>query len=182
MSGLKKFVYVIYGIIVLLTVFLTYLMIFDYGGITQSLRSISGEEWFYYLLTVLAIITAIGAFIFFIVGIAAPSLKNYLRDTDKMGELYISKAAIESNVRSTANQYPEVRDTNVEVDIKNGETPSIYAYLDCGSSDQAVGLDALGTELKAEVKRSLEEFTGYPVSNVKVKFFDIKKNNNRRVV
>lgn len=182
MSGLRKFVYAVYGIIVLLTVFLSYFLIFDYGGITQSLRSISGEEWFYYLLTVISITTAIGALIFFIVGIAAPSFKNYLRDTDKMGELYISKAAIESNVRSTANQYPEVRDTNVDVDIKNGETPSIYAAVDCGISVQAVGLDTLGNEIKAELKRSLEEFTGYPVSNVKVKFFDIKKNNNRRVV
>lgn len=157
-------------------------MIFDYGSITQGLRNISGEEWFYYLLTVLSIITALGGLIFFILGLAAPSLQNYLRDEDKMGELYIAKSAIESHVRSTANQYPEVRNTKVDVDIRNGDSPSIHANLDCGVSDQTIGLDALGNEIKAEVKRSLEEFTGYPVSNVKVKFFDFKKNNNQRVV
>lgn len=176
MKSWEKFLRVIFALIILLTVFFSYFMIFDYGAISRRLIMVYREDWFFYFFTTICALTALFALFYIIRAAVAPSVKDYLVDEDKEGKLLITKSAIESNVRSAANSFSAVRETRSDIDIINGDDPKIKASLKCavpGGTD----LKGLGENIKDRVKLSLENFTGYTVESVNVEFHDF--NNNR---
>lgn len=181
MKSWKKFIFIVFGIVLLLSVFLTYFLIFDFGSVSHYLLRMVNTLGYFYLLSGLSAIVVLGAIIMILGALTAPSLKNYLKDSDKNGEIYITKAALESNVRSTANSFPQVRNTMTDVHIVQGKNPQIRTKVNCGVID-ASDLNHLGKEIQGRIKEQLENFTGYPVKDVEVKFYDIRKNANQRVV
>ncbi len=167
--------------ILLLTLFVSYFIIFDYGSLTEQLRAYGQEDWFYYFLTTITIISGLLGLYLLIRVIVSPSLTNYIIDRDKSGEILITSRALESNVLSTLDRHPEVRNAQVDVKVKNSGNNEIRTKLLCGVY-QGEDLNVLGETIKQEVKEGLEKFTGYPVEMVDVKFYDIKLDTNRRVV
>lgn len=180
-KGWKKFLLIIFAIVLLLTVFFTYFLIFDFGSVSRYLYQWVNTAEYFYLLTALSGIVTLGAVIMILRAALAPSLKSYLKDSDKDGEMYITKAALESNVRSTANSFSEVRNTMTDVKIIQGQNPKIRTKVNCGVLN-AQDLNHLGKEIQGRIKEQLENFTGYPVESVEVKFYDMKKDTNQKVV
>lgn len=181
MKRWRKWVNAIFAIALLLTIFCAYFLVYDYGDVTATLGSYKTQSWFYYCFTVLAIISALFALIIFIRAIALPTINNYVIDKDKSGEMLLTSHAIENNVISTVNKYPEIRNSKADVKVNNGKGHEITAKVICGIYD-GENINSLGEIIKNDVKESLEVFTGYPVNKVDVEFYDIKKDSNKRVV
>lgn len=177
----QKWINTILALILLLTLFVSYFIIFDYGSITDQMRTYGQQEWFYYFLTTITIISGLLGLYLLIRVIVSPSLKNYIIDKDKSGEILITSRALESNVISTLERHPEVRNAQVDVKVKNSGNNAINTKVLCGVY-QGDDLNTLGNTIQREVKESLEKFTGYPVNDVNVKFYDIKLDTNKRVV
>ena len=182
MKRWRKWVNVIFAIALLLAIFCSYFLMFDYGKVTNTLAGYYGEGWFFYFLTIVSILGALFALFIFIQAIALPTINNYLIDKDDSGEMLITSKAIENNVLTTVNKYPGVKNSSAIVKVNNGKKAhKINTKVTCGVYE-GEDLNSLGNTIKEDVANNLETFTGYPVDKVDVKFYDIKKDSNKRVV
>lgn len=181
MKRWRKWIDIIFAIALLLAIFCSYFLIYDYGDVTATLSKYQTEEWFYYFLTIVSIIGGLFALFILIKAIALPTINNYLIDKDKSGEMLITSRAIENNALTTVNKYPEVRNSRADVKVNNGKNHEITAKVICGVYD-GEDLNSLGNLIREDVAENLEVFTGYPVNKVDVEFYDIKKDSNKRVV
>lgn len=177
----QKWINVIFAIALLLAIFCSYFMIYDYGKVTTVLNNYQTKTWFFYCFTIVSILGALFALVVLIRAIALPTINNYVIDKDKSGEMLITSRAIENNVLDTVNKYPDVRESKANVKVRNGKSNEISAQVLCGVYE-GEDLNSLGSAIKEDVTDQLEIFTGYPVNRVDVKFYDIKKDSNKRVV
>lgn len=181
MKRWRKWVNVIFAIATLLVVFCSYFLLFDYGKLSEKLQSYYSKEWFFYFFTVIAILGALLALYILIRAIALPSINNYVIDENDSGKMLITSKAIVDNVLSTVSKNAEIRQTDAIVKVQNGKSKEINTVVKCGVYE-VENLNALGNTIKENVAQSLEKFTGYPVNQVDVEFYDIKKDSNKRVV
>lgn len=177
----KKWFNAILSIILLLTLFTTYFMIFDYGEVTYYLVNLSSKTWFFYFLTTITIISGLIGLYILIRAIVSPTLKNYIVDKDEAGRILISQNALESNVKTTLGKYGKVRNSQVDVVVNESNSNEITANIQCGVY-AGEELALLGSQIQRDVKDELEKFSGYPVKEVKVEFYDIKSDSDKRVV
>lgn len=182
MKRWQKWVQVIFAIATLLVIFCSYFLLFNYGKVTTRLRGYFGQEWFFYFLTVVAILGALMALYIFIQALVLPTINNYVIDKDDSGEMLITSKAMENNVLTTVSRYPGIKNSSAVVKINNRKNSHrINAKVTCGVYE-GEDLNSLGNRLKEDVANHLETFTGYSVNKVDVKFYDIKKDSNKRVV
>ena len=181
MKRWRKWIDVIFAIATLLALFCSYFLIFDYGKITTTLDNYNKQGWFYYFLTVVAILGALLALYVFIRALALPTINNYIIDKDDSGEMLITSSAILDNVLTTLSKHPEIRNADAVIKVKNGRSNEINTEVKCGVYE-GENLNSLGQMIKEDIAKSLETFTGYPVNKVDVEFYDIKKDSNKRVV
>jgi hypothetical protein len=177
----RKWINVIFAIATLLAIFCSYFLIFDYGKVSTTLDNYNKQRWFFYFLTVVAILGALLALYVFIRALALPTINNYIIDKNNSGEMLITSKAILDNVLITIRKYPEIRSSDAIVKVKNGKSNEINTKVKCGVYE-GENLNSLGQIIKEDVAQSLETFTGYPVNKVDIEFYDIKKDSNKRVV
>lgn len=181
MKRRRKWINIILSIATLLAIFCSYFLIFDYGKITTTLKNLNRQGWFYYFLTVVAILGALLALYVFIKTLALPTTNDYLIDKSDSGDMLISSRAILDNVLTTVRKYPEIRNSDAIIKVQNGDSNEINTMVKCGVYE-GENLNSLGQTIKEDIARSLETFTGYPVNKVDLEFYDIKKDSNKRVV
>ncbi len=182
MKRWRKWINVIFAIATLLAIFCSYFLVFNYGKITATLAGYLQQEWFFYFLTVVAVLGALLALYLLIQAIVLPVTNNYVIDKDNSGEMLITSKAMENNVLTTVNKYPGIKDSSAAVKVKNGKNShNIDAKIICGVYE-GENLNSLGNVMREDVAKHLETFTGYPVNKVDLKFYDIKKDSNKRVV
>lgn len=95
--------------------------------------------------------------------------------------MLITSRAVENNVYSTLENFNEVKKSDVDVRVNNGSKQEISTKVTCGVQE-GVDLNSLGNKIKNDVSSNLENFTGYPVKEVNVEFYDIKEESGKRVM
>lgn len=177
----KKWFNAILSIILLLTLFTTYFIIYDYGKVTNYLLNISTKNWFFYFLTTITIISGLIGLFMLLKAIFSPTLKNYIVDKDETGQILITQNALTSNVESTLENFRQVKNSEVNVLVNKSKSNEITADILCGVY-AGEDLATLGAAIQRSVKDELEKFSGYPVEAVKVEFYNIKSETGKRVV
>ena len=89
MKRWRKCINIIFSIATLLAIFCSYFLIFDYGKVTATLENFNRQGWFYYFLTVVAILGALLALYVFIKTLALPTTNDYLIDKSDSGDMLI---------------------------------------------------------------------------------------------
>lgn len=181
MKRWRKWINAIFSIALFLSLFCTYFLLYDYGKITARLGSYYKQEWFFYFLTVVSALAALYALFNFIRVLVLPTLNSYVIDKDEDGEMLITSRAVENNVYSTLENFNEVKKSDVDVRVNNGSKQEISTKVTCGVQE-GVDLNSLGNKIKNDVSSNLENFTGYPVKEVNVEFYDIKEELGKRVM
>lgn len=181
MKRWRKWINAIFSIALFLSLFCTYFLLYDYGKITARLGNYYKQEWFFYFLTVVSALAALYALFNFIRVLVLPTLNSYVIDKDEDGEMLITSRAVENNVYSTLENFNEVKKSDVDVRVNNGSKHEISTKVTCGVQE-GIDLNSLGNKIKNDVSSNLENFTGYPVKEVNVEFYDIKEESGKRVM
>lgn len=181
MKRWRKWVDIIFAIATLLVIFCSYFLIFDYGKVSAKLHYYYSKGWFFYFFTIVAIIGALLALYILIRAIVLPTINNYVIEENDSGQMLITSKAMLDNVLTTVRKYPEIRNSDATVKVRNGNSNEINTKVKCGVYE-GENLSSLGDAIKEDIAKSLENFTGYPVNKVDVEFYDIKKDSNKRVV
>ena len=112
---------------------------------------------------------------------SSDSLSDFLISKDKDGEVMISTDALENTVKRTVDKYEDIRTSNVNVRVNNSSEPYMNCDVEVGVRDMS-NVGGLGENIKNDIKTNLETLTGYKVKDITVKFLDLAKSTNKRVV
>ena len=93
----------------------------------------------------------------------------------------ISTDALENTVKRTVDKYEGIRTSNVNVRVNNSSEPYMNCDVEVGVRDMS-NIAGLGENIKEDIKLNLENLSGYKVKDITVKFLDLTKSTNKRVV
>lgn len=181
MSGFKKFVHILFSILLILFSLVMFFTVFNFGQVSYNLREFMMNEVCFYILAVIGALILLGALIIMFKAILSDSLSDFLISKDKDGEVMISTDALENTVKSTVNKFNDVRTSNVNVRVNNSNEPYMNCDVEVGVRDMS-NVGGLGENIKNDIKANLETLTGYKVKDITVKFLDLAKSTNKRVV
>ncbi|MDU4671903.1 MAG: alkaline shock response membrane anchor protein AmaP [Finegoldia magna] len=181
MSGFKKFVHILFSILLILFSLVMFFTVFNFGQVSYNLRELTMNEVCFYILAVIGALILIGALIIMFKAILSDNLSDFLISKDKDGEVMISTDALENTVKSTVNKFNDVRTSNVNVRVNNSNEPYMNCDVEVGVRDMS-NVGGLGETIKNDIKTNLETLTGYKVKDITVKFLDLAKSTNKRVV
>ena len=181
MSGFKKFVHILFSILLILFSLVMFFTVFNFGQVSYNLRELTMNEVCFYRLAVIGALILIGALIIMFKAILSDNLSDFLISKDKDGEVMISTDALENTVKSTVNKFNDVRTSNVNVRVNNSNEPYMNCDVEVGVRDMS-NVGGLGENIKNDIKANLETLTGYKVKDITVKFLDLAKSTNKRVV
>lgn len=181
MSGFKKFVHILFSILLILFSLVMFFTVFNFGQVSYNLRELMMNEVCFYILAVIGALILLGALIIMFKAILSDSLSDFLISKDKDGEVMISTDALENTVKSTVNKFNDVRTSNVNVRVHNSNEPYMNCDVEVGVRDMS-NVGGLGENIKNDIKANLETLTGYKVKDITVKFLDLAKSTNNRVV
>ena len=181
MSGFKKFVHILFSILLILFSLVMFFTVFNFGQVSYNLRELMMNEVCFYILAVIGALILLGALIIMFKAILSDSLSDFLISKDKDGEVMISTDALENTVKSTVNRFNDVRTSNVNVRVNNSNEPYMNCDAEVGVRDMS-NVGGLGENIKNDIKTNLETLTGYKVKNITVKFLDLAKSTSKRVV
>ena len=181
MSGFKKFVHILFSILLILFSLVMFFTVFNFGQVSYNLRELMMNEVCFYILAVIGALILLGALIIMFKAILSDNLSDFLISKDKDGEVMISTDALENTVKSTVNRFNDVRTSNVNVRVNNSNEPYMNCDVEVGVRDMS-NVGGLGENIKNDIKTNLETLTGYKVKDITVKFLDLAKSTNKRVV
>lgn len=181
MSGFKKFVHILFSILLILFSLVMFFTVFNFGQVSYTLRELMMNEVCFYILAVIGALILLGALIIMFKAILSDNLSDFLISKDKDGEVMISTDALENTVKSTVNKFNDVRTSNVNVRVNNSNEPYMNCDVEVGVRDMS-NVGGLGENIKNDIKTNLETLTGYKVKDITVKFLDLAKSTNKRVV
>lgn len=181
MSGFKKFVHILFSILLILFSLVMFFTVFNFGQVSYNLRELMMNEACFYILAVIGALILLGALIIMFKAILSDSLSDFLISKDKDGEVMISTDALENTVKSTVNKFNDVRTSNVNVRVHNSNEPYMNCDVEVGVRDMS-NVGGLGENIKNDIKANLETLTGYKVKDITVKFLDLAKSTSKRVV
>ena len=181
MSGFKKFVHILFSILLILFSLVMFFTVFDFGQISYNLRELMINEVCFYIVSVIGALVLLGALIILFKAIFSDNLSDFLISKDKDGEVMISTDALENTVKSTVNKYDDVATSHVDVKVNNSKEPYMNCDVEVGVRDMS-NIGGLGENIKNDIKTNLETLSGYKVKDITVKFLDLAKSTNKRVV
>ena len=181
MSGFKKFVHILFSILIILFSLALFFTVFSFGQISYNLRELMMNEVCFYIVSVVGALVLLGALIIMFKAIFSDNLSDFLISKDKDGEVMISTEALENTVKSTVNKYNDVRTSQVNVRVNNSKEPYMNCDVEVGVRDMS-NIAGLGENIKEDIRLNLENLSGYKVKDITVKFLDLTKSTNKRVV
>lgn len=181
MSGFKKFVHILFSILLIIFSLVMFFTVFKFGQASYNLREPMMNEVCFYILAVIGALVLLGALIIMFKAILSDNLSDFLISKDKYGEVMISTDALENTVKSIVNKFNDVRTSNVNVRVNNSNEPYMNCDVEVGVRDMS-NVGGLGENIKNDIKTNLETLTGYKVKDITVKFLDLTKSANKRVV
>lgn len=129
---------------------------------------------------ILAAVVLFGACCMLLVACFAPCRKSRLIDRNEGGVITISRSALENNVRSSIDRIGNLSCEKVRVRIIQRRIPHLEVDVEISAVD-AEQLQELAQELQEHIKLSLEHFSGYSVSKVRVNLFDKHESVNSNI-
>lgn len=181
MGGFKRLCLIVMALCTLAVSALGALMLTDFYGVRSIvLAHLAFGNWLFITICTLLAIVGLGALIMLGVGLFARGKLNKLVDVRESGTIEISKTALESSARRAIEEIPGLLVDEVTISIVNGHSPSMFAHAIVGIG-HGENLSELGEYVQRKVKESLEAFSGYVVSGVDVKFFDLAERNRTSV-
>ena len=127
----------------------------------------------WYILLALMAIAALFALITLLRAIFTQGKKRKLIAKRELGEIEISRSALENTVRRTIESQPGIISEYESVSVKSGSNPSMSVQARVAVDPDLSTPDAAGA-LQETIKHELERFTGVSVSSVDLQFFDPK--------
>lgn len=180
----KKALDIIVAIIILIFACICFFSI--YGNLIgmdsaqQSLLSALNQEWGFYVLAVLASITAAYALFLFLRALIVKTRERSIRMKNADGEVYLTESSVESVVDYSVRSFHQVSRPDVEVSIHGGKNPTIRSKVACMVRGQE-DLQALAEKIQSRVREDLETYVGFPVGDVEVTFTDPDEPETEKV-
>lgn len=181
MSGFKKFVHILFSIILILFSLVMFFTVFNFGQVSYNLREFMMNEVCFYIFAIIGALVLIGAIFIMFKAILSDNLSDFLISKDKDGEVMISTDALENTVKRTVDKYEDIRTSNVNVRVNNSSEPYMNCDVEVGVRDMS-NIAGLGENIKEDIRLNLENLSGYKVKDITVKFLDLTKSTNKRVV
>ena len=150
------------------------LVLTNYQGWGQSLFYLmSYYPLVWYIFLAFMAISALFALITLLRALFTQGKKKRLVAKRELGEIQISRSALENTVRRTIESHIGVISESESVSVKSGSNPSISVSARVAIDPELSTSDAANT-LQESIKRELEAFTGVSVNTVDLQFFDPK--------
>ncbi|MDO5738056.1 MAG: alkaline shock response membrane anchor protein AmaP [Eubacteriales bacterium] len=160
---------IILNILVILALVLVLFMAWPFSGFDLSMEPyMEGNPWFY-----MGVVAAVIVALYVLTGV----IRNFrarprdLVEARDGGSVQISSNAIAATAVKTAKQHDFIK--NAEVDVKQaGKDCAIDLKMEVEVAEDALhnrSIKSIAEEVKTDVSRSVENFSGYPINN-----FDIK--------
>lgn len=146
----------------------------------QSLLSILNQEWGFYLVAVLASITAAYGLFLFLRAFVVKTRERSIRMKNAEGEVYLTESSVKSVVDYSVRSFHQVSKPDVAVSIHGGKNPTVRSKVACRVHEQE-DLQALAQHLQSRVREDLETYVGFPVGDVEVTFTDPEEPDNEKV-
>lgn len=168
MGMLKRFFLFVFVIAALVSVGVLSVLWFAWEPLLSALTWLTGMTWFFVLVGILILITAVGLITILIRALIAPDIASLMFERTN-GSIAITQTTIKSTVRRVVEAHPGLNVTDISADVASKRNPRIliHATIDAGRNAE---LDELGTRLQNEIAATLEAFTGYPVKSVRITF------------
>ena len=94
MSGFKKFVHILFSILLILFSLVMFFTVFNFGQVSYNLREFMMNEVCFYIFAIIGALVLIGAIFIMFKAILSDDLSDFLISKDKDGEVMISTDAL----------------------------------------------------------------------------------------
>ncbi len=171
MGAIRRTIYLVFVFSALIsTGFLSYLFFDPWSNARLVLQYLVQHQWIPYVLLGLLIIELLGILVVLGVALFTPHKSSQITDDTGQGKIQISRMALESNARKSAGSFQGITCDDAEVRIINKRKPFMRVYVDA-TSHGVTDLARAGLLVQEAVKSNLENFTGYEVKEVQVRFY-----------
>lgn len=147
---------------------------FDVQPIASFMNANKDQMWLMVALLVYLAIDGIGIVVILLQILFVRSKRSYQKISNDAGSITISKAAIRHVVDQVVYEYPEFRSIKTFVYLKGGHKPALSIIARVAPRG-VVATDEVGQKMQAEIKASVEKFTGEPVHDVTL---DVRENRD----
>lgn len=113
MSGFKKFIWGLFGLVLIVQALLYLALIYGWGVILTSIQAMMVDEAGYYFMTGLLVVTLVGGIVLLVIALFAPSLNRQLWLRQPKGRLRISKSTVTGMVQQSLAHHFDLADVTV---------------------------------------------------------------------
>ena len=169
MGGFRRFLYIIYFVISVITVGALAISWYDFAPLAQYVNPVLDLPWAKWTLLGGLAVVAVGLIVVLIKAIFTKSKKSKQVSHTALGDVRITKHMFEDCVESVVTRHPELEFVDTDIIISNGSNPK--ASIDVVViPHEADSLSGVAASLQEEIKAEVERLTGNPVTNVCVDF------------
>ncbi|MDD7362537.1 MAG: alkaline shock response membrane anchor protein AmaP [Peptoniphilus sp.] len=169
----KKALDIIIAIILLIFAYVCFFSIYGnligMENVQQNILNVLNQEWGFYCLAILAVITAAYGLFLFLRSIFTKTRERNIHMKNPDGDVHLTESSVESVVEYSVRSFHQVARPDVAVKIHGGKNPTIRSKISCVVRGQ-YDLQRLAQDIQARVREDLETYVGFPVGDVEVTF------------
>lgn len=169
MSPFKRFCCIVFVLASVLGIGLLVIAWLQWQPLDVYVSQWIGQPWFVVLETVLLGISAFGLLVVLLRAVFARGVRSTLEVVNDYGSIRISRIALERTVEHTVELHPDLTFLDAGVRVYKGRQPGMVVRTEV-IPHGVTALDEYGSALQAEIKASVEKFTGKEVKRVLVDF------------
>lgn len=140
-------------------------------NVQSEILNVLNQEWGFYLLAVLASITAAYGLFLFLRALITKTRERGVRLKKDDGKVYLTESSVKSVVLHSVRTFYEVSQPEVSVKIHGGKHPTVHSRISCTAKGQ-YDLQDLAERIQKHVREDVEHYVGFPAGNVEVTFTD----------
>ncbi|XVG95496.1 alkaline shock response membrane anchor protein AmaP [Eubacteriales bacterium KG127] len=135
--------------------------------IENYFREFAATEYGFYTISIMCGLIILGSLILVLSTVARPTSKSNLTLVDEGGKVELTDDAIEAYVYKSLQNFPQLRNSEVNCTILDGSNKRINAKIK-STVYNTTDLTTLAAEIKDKTKSDIDLFIGKPIADVNV--------------